>query len=356
MPCAVVVGAARARARRRARGRLPRPVRWAKARVRAEDVVGVVAAHLQAAGRDDQPLAAGRRALTRAARRAAAYGATAARPVDSRRARRPARRDERPELVGGRAGAVLCLLLLLAHPAHGATRAAAADASGARPWSPRVASPHGSVRRRDAGRPVPQPLRPHRPPLRGAARRHGRRLGGRGVTREIFDGWEDDPARQFPQLRMLAGLFRIVLRGDAPQLEGFYPRLGGDFDHHEAWALVRPVLGAHAEELHAVAAGGPADQRAGCTVALLVGCRGGAPHRPAAGAAARAGGVGGLGLLVDHYRFVGRRLGGRAGGLAAGRRGVRCRAGSCPSRSRSSGGGAATSPRSTRPPPRVRPT
>ena len=29
-----------------------------------------------------------------------------------------------------------------------------------------------------------------------------------GVTREIFDGWEDAPARQFPQLRMLAGLFR----------------------------------------------------------------------------------------------------------------------------------------------------
>ena len=58
-----------------------------------------------------------------------------------------------------------------------------------------------------------------------------------GVTREIFAGWEDAPARQFPQLRMLAGLFRIVLRGDAPQLEGFYPSLGGDLDHDEAWAV-----------------------------------------------------------------------------------------------------------------------
>ena len=62
-----------------------------------------------------------------------------------------------------------------------------------------------------------------------------------GVTREIFAGWEDAPARQFPQLRMLAGLFRIVLRGDAPQLEGFYPSLGGDLDHHDAWAVVRPA-------------------------------------------------------------------------------------------------------------------
>ena len=83
-----------------------------------------------------------------------------------------------------------------------------------------------------------------------------------GVTREIFEGWEDAAARQFPQLRMLAGLFRIVLRGDAPQLEGFYPALGGDLDHHEAWASVRPVLAAHVDELHAVAARGAADQRA----------------------------------------------------------------------------------------------
>ena len=45
-----------------------------------------------------------------------------------------------------------------------------------------------------------------------------------GVTREVFDGVAGRPARQFPQLRMLAGLFRIVLRGDAPQLRGVLPR------------------------------------------------------------------------------------------------------------------------------------
>ena len=92
-----------------------------------------------------------------------------------------------------------------------------------------------------------------------------------GVTREIFDGWEDAPARQFPQLRMLAGLFRIVLRGDAPQLEGFYPALGGDLDHHEAWAVVRPVLGAHAEELHESLREAPQTNEPARTAALLVG-------------------------------------------------------------------------------------
>ena len=127
-----------------------------------------------------------------------------------------------------------------------------------------------------------------------------------GVTREIFDGWEDAPARQFPQLRMLAGLFRIVLRGDAPQLEGFYPALGGDLDHRDAWAVVRPVLGAHAEELHASLREAPQTNEPARTAALLVGLaeavrRTGLRRvrllEPGASA--------GLGLLVDHYRFLG---------------------------------------------------
>jgi hypothetical protein len=127
-----------------------------------------------------------------------------------------------------------------------------------------------------------------------------------GVTREIFDGWQDAPARQFPQLRMLAGLFRIVLRGDAPQLEGFYPALGGDLDHHDAWAVVRPVLGAHVDELQESLREAPQTNEPARTVALLVGLaeavrRTGLRRvrllEPGASA--------GLGLLVDHYRFVG---------------------------------------------------
>ena len=145
-----------------------------------------------------------------------------------------------------------------------------------------------------------------------------------GVTREIFDGWEDAPARQFPQLRMLAGLFRIVLRGDAPQLEGFYPALGGDDDHHEAWAVVRPVLGAHAVELHESLGEAPQTNEPARTVALLVGLaeavrRTGLRRvrllEPGASA--------GLGLLVDHYRFEGDGWSAGPQDVTAGRRGVR---------------------------------
>lgn len=127
-----------------------------------------------------------------------------------------------------------------------------------------------------------------------------------GITRELFEGWEDAPARQVPQLRLLAGLFRIVLRGDAPQLEGFYPCLGGDLDPEDAWAFVRPVMGVHVAELHASLTQTPQTNEPARTVALLVGLseavrRTGLRRvrllEPGASA--------GLGLLLDGYRLTG---------------------------------------------------
>ncbi|MGL5864728.1 MAG: DUF2332 domain-containing protein [Dermatophilaceae bacterium] len=127
-----------------------------------------------------------------------------------------------------------------------------------------------------------------------------------GTTREVFHGWHHADPREFPHLRLLAGLFRLVLRGEAPHLVGWYPCLGGDFEPRDAWASFRPVLAAHVDELHAALQAPLQTNEPGRAVALLVGL---------ADAVRRTGlrrirllepgASGGLGLLVDRYRFSG---------------------------------------------------
>ena len=60
-----------------------------------------------------------------------------------------------------------------------------------------------------------------------------------GVTRDLFAGWTEAEPRQMPQRRLLAGLFRIVLRGDAPQLVPYYPVLTAPGPPPGAWSLGR---------------------------------------------------------------------------------------------------------------------
>lgn len=127
-----------------------------------------------------------------------------------------------------------------------------------------------------------------------------------GVCRELLAGWESAPAQQLPQLRLLAGLFRVVLRGEAPALAAFYPCLGGTRAAQEVWPVALPVLKAYAGELRSALTETPQTNEPGRTLALLV----------ALSEAARRTGLdrvrllepgasGGLGLHVDRYRFHG---------------------------------------------------
>lgn len=92
-----------------------------------------------------------------------------------------------------------------------------------------------------------------------------------GPTATVVQGYRDAPVGAVIQLRLLAGIFRLVLTGRAPQLRPYYPCLGGRAPAAEAWPVMRAVIAEHTEELHDALAIAPQTNEVGRSVALLLG-------------------------------------------------------------------------------------
>ena len=127
-----------------------------------------------------------------------------------------------------------------------------------------------------------------------------------GPIRLACRGYETAPRGALIQLRLLAGVFRLVLTGQAPELIRFYPCLGGTDPASEAWPVMREVIATHIEDVHAALAVAPQTNEVGRSAALLAGLF----DLVAASGVRRIrllelGASAGLNLLLDHYAFRG---------------------------------------------------
>lgn len=92
-----------------------------------------------------------------------------------------------------------------------------------------------------------------------------------GPVRRLFAGYEDAPEGSAVQLRLLGGVFRLVLTGRAPELEPFYACLGGTSDPADVWPVLRTVIDKHAEELRTSLEIPPQTNEVGRSAGLLAG-------------------------------------------------------------------------------------
>src|SRR4051812_48743926 len=92
-----------------------------------------------------------------------------------------------------------------------------------------------------------------------------------GMVAEICRDRADAPGSAVVQLRLLAGIQRLVLSGAEPGLARYYPNLGGTAAPSGAWQDFEPVLRRHVEQLRGALEVVPQTNEPGRSVPLLVG-------------------------------------------------------------------------------------
>ena len=124
-----------------------------------------------------------------------------------------------------------------------------------------------------------------------------------GIVAAIFHGDRATP-ESVPELRLLAALHELVLRGEAPELARHYPSAGGDAAPGGAWRVARDTLAAHETFIRARAARTVQTNEPGRCVALYGGLLWLSERHRLPIRLLEIGASAGLNLNVDRFEYV----------------------------------------------------
>jgi len=124
-----------------------------------------------------------------------------------------------------------------------------------------------------------------------------------GAAADTLAGHEDDPGSAAIPLRLLGGVHRLVLEGEAPALAAYYPSVGGVADPDRAWIEFRQVLTRRRERLAPALEQPPQTNEVGRAAALLGGLLHLVAQRPLPVALHEIGASAGLNLRADHFWY-----------------------------------------------------
>ncbi|MFB6724505.1 DUF2332 domain-containing protein [Kribbella sp. NPDC056345] len=115
-----------------------------------------------------------------------------------------------------------------------------------------------------------------------------------------YEGHQNDEALALP---LLAAVHRLVLAGEAPELAGFYPSVGGVWDPVLGWEAFAQVLRSRVGELRAAVLQRPQTNEVRRSVALYGGLLQLVHEVPLPVRLMEIGSSAGLNLRADHFRY-----------------------------------------------------
>ncbi len=124
-----------------------------------------------------------------------------------------------------------------------------------------------------------------------------------GATTGVLGSYEGHRHDEALALPLLAAVHRLVLAGEAPELAGFYPSVGGVWDPVLGWEAFAQVLQSRVGELRAAVLQGPQTNEVRRSVALYGGLLQLVHEVPLPVRLMEIGSSAGLNLRVDHFRY-----------------------------------------------------